>query len=735
MNKKSLLLIFLVIQYFTSFGNEWIKRNSNEFRIDNRVQIRPDEYEIYTTEYSSLVQKLKGAPHERNVKVWNSNFTTEIPTPYGLKQFKVIETDFADDILMRKYPDIKTYIIQSIENPSFHGRIDFTYKGFHAMIIYNNKTFFIDPLYQDDNSIYQVYLKENFKNKSGDFICETSDEESTSIINQSNIAATTNGEELRTYRLALACTGEYAQFHGGTIPSVLSAMVTSINRVNMVYEYEFAIRMILIPNNDTLIFLDGATDPYTNNSGSQMLGQNQTTVNSRIGSANYDIGHVYSTGGGGIAQLGCVCSNSNKARGVTGSSSPVGDPFDIDYVAHEMGHQFDSNHTFQSILGSCNGNRRAASAFEPGSGVTVMAYAGLCSTDNLASNSIAYFHAGSFKEVLNFITFDNGNNCGAVSSTGNNPPEIKYFRKNYSIPFNTPFELNAEATDPDGDSVVYSWEQIDQVQTGGAWNNPVGDAPIWRSYNPVTSGYRMFPRLQNIINNYSATIGESLPTYARTMRFHLTVRDMKPQGGGIIFNDTMLTINVLNTGTPFRITSQAESVNQWPATSLQTITWDVASTNTTPINTQYVRIFLSQSGYSNFNILLADSVVNDGSHEIMIPLIPTTNGRIKIQAIDNVFFDINKTPIVITGTASIEDLQHNNCIVYPNPVSDFFSINCNSQIVKSQIFDSLGRLVSEVNEQNSVQQIDVSHLQPGSYFIMNYNQNGELTGREKILKM
>src|SRR4029450_10828267 len=168
--------------------------------------------------------------------------------------------------------------------------------------------------------------------------------------------------QLQVYRLALAATGESPAFHGGTVSGALSAMTTTMNRVNGVYEKDLAVRMVMVANETSIIYTNASTDPYTNNDGGTMLGQNQTNLTNVIGSANYDIGHVFSTGGGGVAGLGVVRSAGDKARRGTGSSAPVGDGFDIDYVAHEMGHQFGGNHTFNGTTGSCGGGNRAANA-------------------------------------------------------------------------------------------------------------------------------------------------------------------------------------------------------------------------------------------------------------------------------------------------------------------------------------------------------------------------------------
>ncbi|MFM9055880.1 MAG: reprolysin-like metallopeptidase, partial [Bacteroidota bacterium] len=383
-----------------------------------------------------------------------------------------------------------TYAGQGVEHRDEILRLSITEHGLHAMVLSPRGDVYLDPLNPGDRINHLVYYKGDFR-PNRPFECATDDQELYKEIKQKlklgsggGSVLRTHGTQLRNYRLAMAATGEYTAYHGGTKSSALSAIVVSMNRVNGIYEKEVAVRMTLIPNDTLIIYTNGSTDPYTNNDGSTMLGENITNCNSVIGSANYDIGHVFSTGGGGVAYLGVPCT-SNKAGGVTGSGSPVGDAFDVDYVAHEIGHQFGGQHTFNSVTGSCGGgNRSSGSAYEPGSGITIMAYAGICGADNLAPNSIAYFHTHSFDQIVNYITTGSGNTCPTTTATSNTPPSATPAGLAYTIPFQTPFELSATGSDANGDAITYSWEEYD-LGPSGTWNAPSGNAPLFRPFPPV----------------------------------------------------------------------------------------------------------------------------------------------------------------------------------------------------------------------------------------------------------
>jgi len=622
----------------------------------------PDKYQLLSLDIPSVKALLAKSPMEFTPLGKNSNVVLKVPFPDGsFHYFKMVETVMMETGLANKFPDIKTYSGQGIDNPTAIIKVSITQLGFQSMVISPEGSFFIDQYALFNTRDYIVYNSNDF-NGYRSFVCENKDEKvkfnkSNSIINHS--ALRSNGTNLRTYRLALACTGEYAATKGGTTSGAMAGMVASMLRVNGIYETEVSIRMVMIANNNLLIYLNGTTDPYTNTNGSTMLTENQTNINAVIGLANYDIGHVFSTGGGGVATLNSPCS-ANKARGVTGNGSPVGDSFDVDYVAHEMGHQFGGNHTFNSVTGSCaGGNRAASAAYEPGSGVTIMAYAGICGTDDLAPHSIAYFHTWSFDEIYNFSVTGSGNGCAVLTPTGNNPPTASAGAiLNYVIPFQTPFTITGVGSDPDGDAITYSWEEFDKTTTGGAWNAPTLDAPIFRPFSPVTSPSRTFPKLSDILGNIT-TIGEFLPTYARTLKFRLTVRDNRSGGGGVTHNDDTLKVQVINTITPFKVTVQ-NTATTWVSGTTQTITWDVSSSNIAPISCTNVKISFSSDGGLTFPTVVAASTPNDGSEIITVPATVSTQTRIKVEAVGNIFFDINDVNFIIqVGSAVLTTLTTN----------------------------------------------------------------------------
>jgi hypothetical protein len=468
-------------------------------------EIIPQKYLTFHLNMEELKLALASAPLDSNVPINESNCIIYLPIANGeLQAFRVVEAPIMEPGLANGYPQIKTYSVKGIDDVYANGKIDLNDFGFHGMIRSIKGDVFIDPYSRGNKSDYIAYYTRDFKKDPSHMLPEVGvieDPEYKSNLRTQAPPATCVGTNLRTYRLAVACTGEYAVaatgFASPTKSQILSKVVTSVNRVDGVYETDVAVRMVLVANDTVILYGAAASDPFTgNNNSSTLINESQTVCNANIGSANYDIGHTFSTGGGGLAFLGCVCG-SNKARGITGSSNPVGDPYDIDYVAHEMGHQFGGNHTFNAITSSCNGNRNGSTSVEPGSGITIMAYAGICgTTNNLAPNSIAYFHAISYDEIVNFSNLGSGNSCANTTTTGNNPPVVTG-PGTFNVPKSTPFSLTGSGVDPDGDPLTYSWEETDAGTAGGNWNS--GNRPYFMSYTPTPSPTRSFPKLSVIL--------------------------------------------------------------------------------------------------------------------------------------------------------------------------------------------------------------------------------------------
>jgi len=579
----------------------------------------------------------------------------ELPDPDGqLQTFEVFESPVMEPPLAAAFPDIRTFVGRGVSDPFATLRADITPQGFHAQVRSPNGGWYIDPFCRGSAQFYTSYRKRDLASRPH-WSCEVEDlalggNESDDDSMPTGPQMIANGTTRRTYRLACAATGEYTAFHGGTVNLGLAAVVTAVNRVTGVYETDVAARLILVANNNLVIYTNSSTDPYSNGSGSTMLGQNQTNLDSVIGTANYDIGHVFSTGGGGVAGLGVTCVNGSKARGVTGQGSPIGDPFYIDYVAHEMGHQFGANHTFNSTTSSCGGgNRSASNAYEIGSGSTIMAYAGICGADNLQPNSDAYFHSRSLDEI---ITRFGVTSCYGSTGTGNSIPTISV-PATRTIPIGTPFALTATASDANGDALTYCWEERDlgAATTVAAADN--GTSPIIRSRSPISSPTRVFPMMSTVLAGTTDNT-EKRPAVSRaTFSFRCTVRDNRINGGAV--NDATVNLAVTSAAGPFNVTSQATSTN-WPIGSTQTVTWNVAGTTANGVNCSSVDILLSTDGGQNFTTTLATAVSNNGSANITVPAVTTTTGRIMVRAVNNYFFNVNTGVITIssaiTGTGA-----------------------------------------------------------------------------------
>jgi hypothetical protein len=648
----TLYIILFPIVLFAQKNNFWEMTDVNDIKKEDVIEYSASvENPIYfKLDRGSMSAFLSNAPDRYESS--SSSTLLAIPNPEGeIDTFEVFSVQTMSKKLAESLPNVKSYVGRNVSNKSHALRITITPQGFFGMTTgsMHGQTF-INPFAKNTNTYLVFSKKDAVSNNTQAFRCEVVE---NNTVNRPRAPVTNpkfiDGGVLRKYQIGVATTVEYSEFQwlaaGLTVgdtdsdkkDAVQAAIVVSIDRLNQIYERDLGVTLELIPNNRDVIYL-GATnsDPYTNDSGPTMLGENQNIFNNVIGGGNYDIGHVFSTGGGGIASTPSVCNPFAKARGVTGQANPVGDLFDIDYVAHEVGHQFGANHTQNN-----NCNRNAATAMEPGSANTIMGYAGICAP-NVQTNSDAMFHYISILEISDYFISNSNNtgNCAEEIPILNAEPVVQAV-PSYVIPQNTPFLLEADATDANGDGLTYSWEQLDnEVVVMPPQSNSTG-GPSFRAFLPTSSPIRYFPAMSTLLTNSYSSTWEVLPTVSRTLDFGVIVRDNNMLGGQLSSATTTLTVN--DAAGPFRVTSQNASGDAWTANSIKTVTWDVANTdNVAGVNTQNVDILLSIDGGDTYTTVLLANTPNDGSQDITVPNVLTTNARLMVKASNNIFFDINE---------------------------------------------------------------------------------------------
>ena len=645
------ILIFLFANQLSAQQKQlWSKIDEAKIRKNNLQKNQNlKNQQFFQLKISDLRTSLENTP-KKDLVIKNSSIIIRFPDNKGnLISYRIKEAPVMSPSLAKKFPNNRSYVGVGLNDKSLKVRFSVNELGLHAMFIdKDRKVQYIDAI-SKDKKYYKVYSRKDLSIEDNDFKCFT--KSYNSLQKTSLLVKAANDKKLRTYRLALASTGEYSQFHidragaNGATDSqkkavVLAAMTIAMTRVNAIFENDLAITMELVDNTN-IIFLDPATDPYTNSDGPAMLTENQTTCNNVIGSSNYDIGHVFSTGGGGIASLARVCVSTSKARGVTGSPSPVGDNFYFDFVAHEMGHQFGANHTFNGDEGNCTGsNRNDDTAVEPGSGSTLMAYAGICSPQNIQSHSDLYFHIVSIDEIWTNIT-SGSSTCGIATNLNSNlfVPTANA-GVDFIIPKSTAYLLKGEGSDADGDPITFSWEQIDNEITAVPPSETSTSGALYRSVNPATDPNRSMPDLNTLINGNISSTWEVTPSVAREMNFKLTVRDNNMEAGQIASDDLIVTVT--DAAGPFIITSQNTDNLVWSKNTNEIITWDVAGTTGNGINTSMVNILLSTDGGKTFPTVLASNTSNDGNQNISVPDIPASKCFVKVEAIGNFFYALNQ---------------------------------------------------------------------------------------------
>ncbi len=600
----------------------------------------PAPHQLSVLDVTALERRLADAPLESRSPADTTGPAVELslPTPDGtLERFAVVESSIMEPGLSqwlseRGWP-MRTFAARSLDRPAVTARLDWGGpNGFHAVVLSPEGTWYVDPESPGRFDRYRSYHKRD-RQPDRPLQCEGEDLHDSSLayldraLGKTTLegGASTQGQ-LRTYRLAYAVTGDYTDnLAGGSVATAQANVVTIINRVNAIFERELSVRFLLIGNNANLIYDDPDTDPYTESSASTMLGENQANVDTVIGSPNYDIGHVMYNGGSGIASLFSPCGGG-KARGVSGVFQATGESIVVDMIAHELGHQFGAFHTFNSVQNSCGGNRSGSSAWEPGSGTTIMSYSGICGTDNVQVFSNDYFHGGSLDQMLDFVA--GGGTCAATVSAGNPNAPVVNATGGFTLPISTPFELDVDsASDADGDALTFTWEQFDVGAPASLADGDQGDNPIVRSLPPGTDTNRVVD---------GTVFGDTLPTTTRDLNFRVTARDNRVGGGRV--GEANIALNVDSNSGPFAVTfpNGGESLT---TASQHVVSWNVAGTNTPPVSTARVDILLSTNGGESYDTVLAQNVPNDGSETVTLPQVSSATARIKVRARGNIYFD------------------------------------------------------------------------------------------------
>lgn len=628
-------MIFVAITAFSQ-RNFWT--STTESAVGKSIfteRKRPLSFQLFQLNEAGLRALLPSIPSEKTVRPQASGLILSVPGADGrLRSFSIVSSPVLDPLLSTRYPGIYSFTGKGIDDPTATIRFSFSSLGFNATIFSATApTVYIDRV--DKASQTYLVVSRTDLQLTPEFICLTNDIKQQQPLLDEPQEALRNADDnrLRTMRLALAATGEFsAQWQDGTETTdaqrranVLAAQNQLMTRCNGVFEKDFGLRLLIIANNDEVIYLDPATDPWTG----EFNAATQAAIDAEIGNANYDIGHVLVQGGnnGNAGCIGCVCNSGSKGSGFTSLSNWNSDALVIDYLPHEIGHQLGGNHTFS------HANEGTIAQVEPGSGTTIMSYAGITGPNDVAAHSHDNFHAVSIQQISNNLE---GKPCPQVIDIGNTTPSANA-GSDFTIPRSTPFLLTGSGSDGDGDALTYVWEQMD-VAPSFPWfpSTTATSGPAFRAFPPSTSTSRTFPALPNILNGSNTQQWERLPAVARNLNFRFTVRDNNPGGGNNNSDDMVVTVNDA-TG-PFRVTSPNSSVEWCPGP--QTVTWDVAGTTGAPINTANVNILLSTNGGNSFSMLLANTP-NDGSQVVTIPCGRSNQARIKVEAVGNIYFDIS----------------------------------------------------------------------------------------------
>ncbi len=645
-----LFTLSLLIAFSSLHAQVW--KDIEELKIQGyeRSQISlPESFRLLQLDVERIKQILKTAPERSLGKAGQSPVMLDIPLPDGsMQQFRIQQAPVMHPELAKKFPDINSYEGQGSDNPLYRIYFAFSPIGFYGLVLTEDAgPVFITPIVKDDNEHYLSYYDRDFDISQDPIYCGVQSAARANPLPEYRFGKAGDCQ-LRTFRLAVAANAEFtaASATPADPTGVNNAMATINNMVtviNGVYQSEMAIQLQLVANNNLLIFTNAATDGYTDGNQNTMASENQGIVDGVIGSGNYDIAHALGTNAGsgsaGVSLgIGTVCNNGSKAMGATITSNVFLSAGAITLLMHEFGHQFGADHTFnESTQPICSnaGQLNGPTAFEPGSGSTIMSYAGTCGTSNVQGPRDRYFHAISLQQIGNYVTAGGGS-CPTPAAIPNSQPTVSA-GGDFLIPVSTPFMLTATGNDADGDALTFCWEQMDNAIISHPPSSAVTDGPVFRTQLPSASPTRFFPNLPAVVGGASPT-WEVLPAVGRKLNFRVTVRD-NVAAFGCTDEDDMLVTTVDGAG-PFIVTVPAGSACLFAGENA-TVNWNVANTDQAPVNCANVDIFLSTDGGLTFPTLLLAGTPNDGSADVSLPEVRTEQARIMVRGSNNIFFNVN----------------------------------------------------------------------------------------------
>ncbi len=650
------VFVTILITVFTTFlvnGQQfWTQVDASKIQLRSESSriITPERFKAFSLDRQRLASYLSNAPIEHKNIVEHSNFTVYMPDETGeLAEYVVWYSPVMEEELAAKYPNIRSYKGFKRSDRSVSMRMTVMADNFYAAFSSIDKMVYIDQYSTENNEIFMAYNTADYDDPalSKEVICGIQDE---FFIHETNhIKPRTLIDEivpLRIYRLALGCSVEWGA-RRGTKEKALEEMVTFVDRANVYFEREVSARMVIVASNENAVNVEeGQFNPYTDTrEGRSILTQNTTVLNQRIGVNNYDIGHVFSVcyDVGGVAFLGSICSQ-NKGAGVTCHNGTSISNGIVQTFVHEVGHQMSANHTFNHCPGN-EGQTPSGTGFEPGSGSTIMAYPGACSTSNLGVPRDDYYHGGSLNEIYNYTATEGAEayRCAQKVDLGNFRPVVTLdYTDGFFIPRVTPFYLTGKAEDANGDNMTFNWEEMDSG-TSSPLGMPAGNAPIFRSLRPGNSTTRFFPNTNRILQHEFNHVHELLPTYGRDLTFRLVARDNHPMGSAAGWEEVKFKV-APNSG-PFEMLTPNEPLKLKAGDKVD-VTWDVSNTDIAPVNCKYVDIYFALDSDLDFDgpnmILAATQVPNDGHEAVIVPNVVTPRTRIVVKASNNIFFTLTK---------------------------------------------------------------------------------------------